>query len=94
MSKTYNMLSVYTGRRAHFLSTAVTLKHRTASHRIDRMLAPPMSSLDSMASQREIKDIRTRCPCRSPPRRLLIRTSPCRVLAQCSAHGSRTPCST
>ena len=55
MSKTYNVLSVYISRRAHFRSTAVTLKHR-----IDRMLAPPMSGLDSMAIRREIKDIQTR----------------------------------
>jgi len=55
MSKTYNVLLVHTGTKAYFRSTAVTLKHR-----IDPMLAPPVSSLDPMSIQREIKDIRTR----------------------------------
>jgi arsenate reductase (thioredoxin) len=42
-------------KKAQFRNTAVTLKRR-----IDLMLSLPMSSLDSMAIQRELKDIGTR----------------------------------
>ena len=42
-------------KRRRFRETAVTLKRR-----IDLMLALPMQSLDSMAIQRELKDIGTR----------------------------------
>ena len=41
--------------RAQFTSAAVTLKRR-----IDLMLSLPLASLDSMAIQREVKDIGTR----------------------------------
>jgi arsenate reductase (thioredoxin) len=42
-------------KRAQFRNTAVTLKRR-----IDLMLSLPIASLDSMAIQRELKDIGTR----------------------------------
>ncbi len=43
------------GKRLRFRDTAVTLKRR-----IDLMLSLPIKSLDSIAIQREIKDIGTR----------------------------------
>ncbi len=43
------------GKRQRFRDTAVTLKRR-----IDLMLSLPIQSLDSMAIQRELKDIGTR----------------------------------